>query len=127
MDEGDEEALKWKLLTYDIVQRGILEIAEGELKEVDVKHIGNEQIKVLLETLVIGIEEVVEKFLYKLKDQVDWVVIITPTTEVRYEHLNVEAEVYVGDKGLPTTLNSMINILEALTNFIHMLPCRKTP
>lgn len=35
-----------------------------------------------------------------------------PTIEVRYEHLSVEAEAYVGNRGLPTLFNSVINIVE---------------
>ena len=39
-----------------------------------------------------------------------------PTIEVRYEHLNINAEAYVGSRGLPTFLNSIINVLEVLTS-----------
>lgn len=35
-----------------------------------------------------------------------------PTIEVRFEHLNVDAEAYVGSRALPTIFNFSINILE---------------
>ena len=35
-----------------------------------------------------------------------------PTIEVRYEHLNVEAEAYVGSRALPTFLNFVTNMVE---------------
>ena len=35
-----------------------------------------------------------------------------PQIEVRYEHLSVEADVYVGARALPTLLNSAINVVE---------------
>jgi hypothetical protein len=35
-----------------------------------------------------------------------------PTIEVRFEHLNVEAEAYVGGRALPTILNFSANMLE---------------
>jgi hypothetical protein len=35
-----------------------------------------------------------------------------PKIEVRYENLNVEAEAYVGSRGLPTLLNTYANVLE---------------
>lgn len=35
-----------------------------------------------------------------------------PTIEVRFEHLNVDAETYVGSRALPTIFNFSINILE---------------
>ena len=38
--------------------------------------------------------------------------IATPTIEVRFEHLNVEAEAHVGSRGLPTFLNFSVNIME---------------
>lgn len=40
-----------------------------------------------------------------------------PQIEVRYEHLSVEAEVYVGARALPTLLNSAINVVEV--SYIH--------
>jgi len=39
-----------------------------------------------------------------------------PTIEVRFEHLNVDAEAYVGSRALPTILNFTINMLEVLHN-----------
>ncbi|XP_020270786.1 ABC transporter G family member 36-like [Asparagus officinalis] len=50
-----------------------------------------------------------------------------PMIEVRYENLNVEAEIHVGNRGLPTSLNSVINVLEAFGNYLHILPSRKKP
>lgn len=35
-----------------------------------------------------------------------------PTIEVRFEHLNVAAEVHVGSRALSTFLNFSVNILE---------------
>lgn len=74
-EENDEEALKWaaleKLPTYDRVRRGILEVAQGERKEVDVKKLGFQERKILLERLVRLAEKDNEKFLYKLKDRID--------------------------------------------------------
>lgn len=37
-----------------------------------------------------------------------------PTIEVRFEHLNVEADVYVGRRALPTMFNFSLNILEVI-------------
>ena len=37
-----------------------------------------------------------------------------PTIEVRFEHLNVEAEAHVGSRALPTILNFSINLLEVI-------------
>jgi hypothetical protein len=35
-----------------------------------------------------------------------------PTIEVRFEHLCVDAEAYVGSRGLPTIFNFCVNMLE---------------
>ncbi|MCH96477.1 pleiotropic drug resistance protein 1-like, partial [Trifolium medium] len=50
-----------------------------------------------------------------------------PTIEVRFEHLNVEAEARVGSRALPTILNFSINLLEGFVNFFHLIPSRKKP
>ena len=35
-----------------------------------------------------------------------------PTIEVRFEHLNIEAEAHVGSRALPTFTNYMVNMVE---------------
>ncbi|XP_052166849.1 ABC transporter G family member 46 [Oryza glaberrima] len=60
------------------------------------------------------------RFLYKFKERFDRVGIKLPTIEVRYKNLNVEAESYVGSRGLPTILNTYANILKGLANTLHM-------
>lgn len=49
-----------------------------------------------------------------------------PQIEVRFEHLHVDAEAYVGSRALPSFLNFNVNLLEVLKNkylqiFIHIL------
>lgn len=39
-----------------------------------------------------------------------------PTIEVRFEHLNVLAEAYVGGRALPTMFNFSANMLEVIQN-----------
>ncbi|KAJ4755462.1 Drug resistance transporter-like ABC domain protein [Rhynchospora pubera] len=62
-----------------------------------------------------------EQFLQRLKNRVDRVEIDLPTVEVRYENIKVDAEIYVGTRGLPTVLNSTINIIEGLLENLHIL------
>lgn len=40
-----------------------------------------------------------------------------PTIEVRFEHLNVEAEAYTGSRALPTMFNFCMNMLEVTSGF----------
>ncbi|CAL5422925.1 unnamed protein product [Camellia sinensis] len=68
-----------------------------------------------------------EKFLLKLKKRIDRVGIDLPTIEVQFEHLNVDAEAYVGGRALPTILNFSINLFEGFLNYLHVVPSRKKP
>ncbi|CAL8996787.1 unnamed protein product [Prunus brigantina] len=130
-DEDDEEALKWaaieKLPTYLRIRRGILTEAEGQAREIDIKNLGSLERKSVLERLVKTADEDNEKFLLKLKDRINRVGLDIPTIEVRFEHLSVEAEAYVGGRALPTIFNFCVNILEGFLNFVHVLPSRKQP
>ncbi|VAH77438.1 unnamed protein product [Triticum turgidum subsp. durum] len=121
-DEDDEEALRWaaleKLPTYD---RG----AAAGKGVVDVHGLGPRERRALLERLVRVADEDNERFLLKLKDRLERVGIEMPTIEVRFEHLVAEAEVRVGNSGLPTVLNSITNTLEEAANALRILPNRK--
>ncbi|KAK7378528.1 hypothetical protein VNO80_03971 [Phaseolus coccineus] len=127
--EDDEEALKWaviqKLPTMARLRTGLLTSAEGVANEIDVHQLGLQERRGLLERLVRVVEEDNEKFMLKLRDRIDRVGIAIPTIEVRFEHMSVGAEVHVGSRALPTFTNYMVNKVEGLLNFLHLLPSRK--
>ncbi|GLT60907.1 hypothetical protein SLA2020_336470 [Shorea laevis] len=131
LEEDDEESLKWaaieRLPTKRRIRTGILTEAEGQAKEVDIQSLRFQQVKNLLDKLVKNAEEDNENFLLRLKNRIDRVGIEIPTIEVRFEHLAVEAEAYVGNRALPTLFNFTINFFEALLNYVHILPSRKKP
>ncbi|KAL9238626.1 hypothetical protein vseg_013022 [Gypsophila vaccaria] len=131
-DEDDEEALKWasleKLPTYNRLKKGLLlsSSSRGVTHEVDVKSLGFNEKKKLLERLIKVSEEDNEKFLFKLKNRIERVGIEVPTIEVRYENLKVEGEVYMGNRALPTLLNFTTNLLEGVLNSLLLaLPNKK--
>ncbi|XP_056166397.1 pleiotropic drug resistance protein 1-like [Syzygium oleosum] len=129
-DEDDEEALRWaaieKLPTFERLQKGILTASRGGgANEIDIKNLGFHERKRLLERLVRVTEEDNESFLLKLRNRIDRVGLDIPTIEVRFEHLNVEAEAHEGSRALPTVINFCTNILEGFFNFLHILPSRK--
>ncbi|MCD7456583.1 transcription factor [Datura stramonium] len=129
-DEDDEEALKWaaleKLPTYDRLRKGILFGSQGVgVSEVDVDDLGVQQRKNLLDRLVKVADEDNEKFLLKLKNRIDRVGIDFPSIEVRFEHLNIEADAYVGSRALPTFTNFISNFIESLLDSLHILPSKK--
>ncbi|EXC25843.1 Pleiotropic drug resistance protein 1 [Morus notabilis] len=127
--EEDEEALRWialeKLPTYDRLRKGLLSSSRGEAMEIDVLNLGFKERKDLIERLVNEAEEGNEKFLLKLKNRIERVGIKLPTIEVRFEHLNVEGEAYVGSRALPTFLNFFTNIIEHFLSCLHVLSSRK--
>ncbi|KAM3236224.1 pleiotropic drug resistance protein 1-like [Capsicum annuum] len=128
-DEDDEEALRWaaleKLPTFNRMRKGLLFGPEGEAIEVDTNNIGHQERKNLLDRLVKVADEDNEKFLLKLKDRIETVGIDLPSIEVRYEHLNIDADAYVGSRALPTFINFMTNFVETFLNSVHILPSRK--
>ncbi|KDP36995.1 hypothetical protein JCGZ_06051 [Jatropha curcas] len=131
-DEDDEEALKWaaleKLPTYDRLRKGILlSASKGVASEIDVDNLGFQERKLLLERLIKVAEEDNEKFLLKLKNRIDRVGIEIPTIEVRFEHLNVEAEAYSASRALPSFVNFTFGILEGFLNYLHIIPSRTRP
>ncbi|XP_028802333.1 ABC transporter G family member 39 [Neltuma alba] len=129
--EDDDEALKWaaieRLPTYSRMRKSILVNAEGKASEVDIKRLSLTERKILLERLVGLAEEDNEKFLLKLKERINRVGLDIPTVEVRFEHINVEAQVYVGSRALPSLLNFYGNALEGFLNYVHVLPTPKKP
>ncbi|KAF3450815.1 hypothetical protein FNV43_RR06904 [Rhamnella rubrinervis] len=125
----DEEALKWacleKLPTYTRMRKGILTASHGKANEIDVSNLDFQERMDLMERLVKTAEEDNENFLLKLKNRIDKVGIDIPTIEVRYEHLNVDAEIYVGSRALPSFFNFAFNMVEGVLNSLHVLPSKK--
>ncbi|PIA65376.1 hypothetical protein AQUCO_00100685v1 [Aquilegia coerulea] len=130
-DEDDEEALKWaaleKLPTYSRIKKGILTGEDGGATEIDIPNLGFQEKKQVLERLVRVAEEDNGTFLLKLKNRLDRVGIDVPTIEVRFEHLNVNAEAYVGGRALPTVVNFFTNLIEGFFENLHILPGKKRP
>ncbi|PKA53766.1 Putative pleiotropic drug resistance protein 7 [Apostasia shenzhenica] len=130
-EEDDEEALKWaaleKLPTYDRMRRGIITGHAGGTEEVDIHDLGIHERKNLLEKLVRNAEEDNEKFLLKLRDRMERVGIDNPTIEVRFEHLKIDAEAYVGNRGVPTFLNFFVNKIMGVLSALRIVPSGKRP
>ncbi|KAG5540562.1 hypothetical protein RHGRI_020694 [Rhododendron griersonianum] len=122
-EEQDEEALKWAALenlpTFARIRKGILSDEEGQIREIDVKNLGIIEKRNLVERLLEIAEEGNKNFLLKLKKRIDRVGINLPTIEVRFEHLNVDAETYAGGRALPTVSNFFVNIFQVSGNVTY--------
>ncbi|MCO5610340.1 hypothetical protein L7F22_064576 [Adiantum nelumboides] len=128
----DDEALKWaaleKLPTYSRLRKGFLKNLDpaGSVthEEVDIAKLGFAEKQQLLEKVVRDIENDNERFLHKLRERINKVGIDLPKIEVRFKHLNVEADVQVGSRVLPTLVNFTFNLLEGLVSVLFC-PKRK--
>ncbi|GAA0156193.1 ATP-binding cassette [Lithospermum erythrorhizon] len=131
--DDDEQELKWaaieRLPTYDRLKKVILNrvLDDGEVvsAEVDVAHLGIQDRKLLMERILKVVEEDNERFLRRLRDRIDRVGIDVPKIEVRYEHLSIEGDAYIGSRALPTLLNSTLNVTEGLLEKVRIFPSKK--
>ncbi|KAL6187979.1 hypothetical protein ACLB2K_039374 [Fragaria x ananassa] len=129
----EEEELKWaaieRLPTYDRMRRGMLRnvMSNGRVvaEEVDVAHLGDQDKKQLMESILKVIEEDNEKFLKKLKARNDRVGIDIPKVEVRFENLVLEGDAFVGTRALPTLWNTTLNAIEGLLGLVGLSPSKK--
>ncbi|KAF8397869.1 hypothetical protein HHK36_016794 [Tetracentron sinense] len=131
--QDDEEELRWaaieRLPTYDRMRKGILNqvLDNGRIvrNEVDVTNLGVQDKKQLMESILKVVEDDNEKLLHRLRDRTDRVGIEIPKIEVRFEHLSVEGDAYVGSRALPTLLNSTMNSIEAVLGLVRLSPSKK--
>ncbi|XWS56325.1 hypothetical protein CRYUN_Cryun09bG0076100 [Craigia yunnanensis] len=131
--EEDEEELKWaaieRLPTYDRLRKGMLKhvLDEGKVgyEEVDIANLDMQDKKNLMESILRVVEEDNERFLLRLRERTDRVGIDVPKIEVRFEHLSIEGDAYLGTRALPTLLNSTLNTLEGVLGLINLFPSKK--
>ncbi|KAI6674140.1 hypothetical protein NL676_002046 [Syzygium grande] len=131
--EDDEEELRWaaieRLPTFDRLRKGVLKqvLDDGKVVhgEVDVTKLGMHDKKQLMDNILKVVEEDNEKFLRRLRDRTDRVGIEVPKIEVRYEHLSIEGDVYVGSRALPTLVNATMNTIESVLGLIRLAPSKK--
>ncbi|KAJ7963070.1 Pleiotropic drug resistance ABC transporter [Quillaja saponaria] len=137
--DEDEEALKWaaieKLPTYDRLRTSIINsFAEQDLpygnkvmhKEVDVRKLDMNARKDFIDRVFRVAEEDNEKFLRRFRNRIDKVGIRLPQVEVRFDHLTIEADCYVGNRALPSLTNSARNIAESILGMIGISLAKRT-
>lgn len=133
----DEEALVWaaleKLPTYDRLRTGVMKsFVENDSqdkflsKEVDVRKLDVNDRQAFIERIFRVAEEDNEKFLRKFRNRIDKVGITLPTVEIRFEHLKIDADCHVGNRALPTLLNTARDIGESLLATIGIKLSKRT-
>jgi ABC-type multidrug transport system ATPase subunit len=132
-DDDDENELKWaaieRLPTYDRLRKGMLKqvLDNGRIvhEQVDVTNLGLEDKKQLMESILKVVEDDNERFLLRLRDRTDRVGIDVPKIEIRFEHLSIDGDVYVGSRALPTLLNATLNTIEGFLRSLRLFPSKK--
>ncbi|KAF3641206.1 ABC transporter G family member 39 [Capsicum annuum] len=132
-ENDDEQELKWaaieRLPTYDRLRKGILkqtlDVGKTNYHEVDVVHLGLQDRKQILENILKVVEEDDEKLFRRLRDRIDRVGIDIPKVDVRFEHLCIDGDAYVGSIALPTLWNASINFVEGFLENIKIVPSKK--
>jgi ABC-type multidrug transport system ATPase subunit len=92
---------------------------------VDVTKLGNQEKKLLMDSIIKTAEEDNERFLQRLRDRTNRVGIEIPKIEVRYEHLSVEGDIHVGSRAIPTLFNATLNAIESVLGLIRLAPSKK--
>ncbi|KAH6826662.1 ABC-2 and Plant PDR ABC-type transporter family protein [Perilla frutescens var. hirtella] len=95
-------------------------------KEIDVRKMDMSEKQEFIDRFFKVAEEDNEKFLIKQRNRIDKVGINLPTVEVRFEHLTVEADCFVGDRALPTLLNTARNVGESALGCLGIRLAQKT-
>ncbi|BFG34642.1 hypothetical protein CerSpe_209160 [Prunus speciosa] len=131
--EEEEEELKWaaieRLPTFERMRKGMMRqvMSDGRVvhDEVDLTKLRTEDKKQLMDSILKVVEDDNEKFLKRLRDRTDRVGIEVPKIEVRFEHLSVEGDAYVGTRALPTLYNSTLNAIEGVLGLVGLSPSKK--
>ncbi|KAL7247866.1 hypothetical protein ACSBR2_002720 [Camellia fascicularis] len=118
----NKEAELWcaameKVPTYERVRKAVL--------SEDVMKVGIQDKKQSMESILNIVEDDHDKFLQRLKDRTHRVGMEIPKIEVRYEHLSIEGDVYVGSRALPILFNSTCNTIESVLGLIWLAPSKK--
>ncbi|XP_019192543.1 PREDICTED: ABC transporter G family member 32 isoform X2 [Ipomoea nil] len=128
-DGDDEEALRWaaleRLPTYARVRRGIFRNILGDVKEIDVDKLENEERKVLLGRLFDSVDDDWERFFNRMRRRFERVDLEFPKVEVRFQNLNIETFVHVGSRALPTIPNFISNMAEGLLRTLKIYSAKR--
>ncbi|KAL4325327.1 hypothetical protein GQ457_11G006290 [Hibiscus cannabinus] len=136
--DEDEEALKWaaieRLPTYDRLRTSIMQSfvdheiigKKVEHREVDVTKLDVNDRQKFMDMLFKVAEEDNEKYLMKFRNRIDRVGIKLPTVEVRFEHLTIDANCYIGSRALPSLSNVTRNIAESALGMLGIQLAKTT-
>lgn len=122
----DEDELRWaaleKLPTFNRLRTSVLTQDSGSARQVDVQDLSTGDFAHLVEKFHRSTDDENQQLLVKLRQRLDRVGIELPTVDVRYDHLSIRANCHVGNRGLPTLLNVIRDVVEVQSPHIFQNP-----
>lgn len=99
--------------------------ASGELSLVNIGKLKDQELKQVLDKLIKASNEDPEQFFRRVRQRFDAVDLEFPKVEVRFQNLNVDAFVHVGNRALPTIPNFFFNMTEVFLRQLRIFPGRR--
>eukprot|EP00891_Asterochloris_glomerata_P009650 jgi/Astpho2/9650/Aster-03918 len=93
---------------------------EEKTRVVDLNKLTRKDKEFIVERALEAHDQDAERLYRKLKARQERVGIEQPSMEVRFEDLKVEAKVYVGNRAVPTVINSYRNFVEDILDKVHL-------
>ncbi|KAF3454238.1 hypothetical protein FNV43_RR04685 [Rhamnella rubrinervis] len=124
----DEDELMWAAISrlpsqkrsnYALLKRTASE--QGDTETIDVRKLDREIRELLVKKALATSEQDNYKLLSAIKERFDRVGLAVPSVEVRFQNLNVTANIQVGSRALPTLLNYARNVFESLFTGLGIL------
>ncbi|XP_015873783.3 ABC transporter G family member 31 [Ziziphus jujuba] len=124
----DEDELMWaaiarlpsqKRSNYALLRRTASE--QGETETINVRKLDRQIRELVVKKALATSDQDNYKLLSGIKERLDRVGLAVPTVEVRYENLNVKANIQVGSRALPTLLNYTRDAFESMFTALGIL------
>ncbi|GLT81708.1 hypothetical protein SLE2022_001440 [Rubroshorea leprosula] len=136
--EDDEEELLWAALArlpsqkrgnFALIRRNALERRGNDEtiadRVVDVRKLDRRERELVVKKAFATNEQDNFKLLSAVKERLDRVGLEVPKVEVRFENLNIEADVQIGSRALPTLINIARDLFENILTRLRILKPNK--
>ncbi|XP_038716809.1 LOW QUALITY PROTEIN: ABC transporter G family member 31-like [Tripterygium wilfordii] len=137
--EEDEVELMWAALdklpsqkrgNYAVLRRGSSEKGTGEdgvanAETVDVRKLTRSKREFVVKEALATNEQDNYRLLSAIKERLDRVGLEVPKVEVRFENLNIQANVQIGSRALPTLINAARDTIENILTGLRLFRPRR--
>ncbi|KAF3968871.1 hypothetical protein CMV_007280 [Castanea mollissima] len=128
----DEEELRWaaierlpsvKRMNMAFVKRSASSSSGNE--PIDVRKLDRYKRELVVKNAFATNEQDNYRLLSAIKERLDKVGLVMPKIEVRYENLNIVANIHTGSRALPTLLNSTRDVIERILTKLMIIRPKK--